>query len=308
MLKALRKKINSDIAGITACGCCSIGAVIIASVFLVFVVPEYQMINSFQQDSCMMYDCGGEMLCRNSLNLSVLAELLILILLCCALAGSCVERRAPGVCSWSTLANTDHCTLYYNVTVLRVGFPHARLLFYILNLFPPIPTLSVPSAAQSCVNVDDIGTVSEKGNVVEGINFVEVRCRLNRPFWWHMQPLTCSSQVMPNESFPCFTTDAVVGEFQIYFGGQPPFSSKVRSAPSTCTSALRLTTPHALSLNQLLATTSVTFGLTLALLFLPAMILINAVVDPDFLSKLRVSFVPHAHRHSFTFFFSFPFN
>jgi hypothetical protein len=118
-----------------------------------------------------------------------------------------------------------------------------------------------------------------------------------------MQPLTCSSQVMPNESFPCFTTDAVVGEFQIYFGGQPPFSSKVRSAPSTCTSALRLTTPHAPSLNQLLATTSVTFGLTLALLFLPAMILINAVVDPDFLSKLRVSFVPHAHRHSFTCFF-----
>lgn len=101
---------------------------------------------------------------------------------------------------------------------------------------------------------------------------------------------------MPNESFPCFTTDAVVGEFQIYFGGQPPFSSKVRSAPSTCTSALRLTTPHAPSLNQLLATTSVTFGLTLALLFLPAMILINAVVDPDFLGKLRVSFVPHAHR------------
>ena len=98
---------------------------------------------------------------------------------------------------------------------------------------------------------------------------------------------------MPNESFPCFTTDAVVGEFQIYFGGQPPFSSKVRSAPSTCTSALRLTTPHAPSLNQLLATTSVTFGLTLALLFLPAMILINAVVDPDFLGKLRVSFVSH---------------
>jgi hypothetical protein len=136
MLKALRRKINSDIAGITACGCCSIGAVIIASVFLVFVAPEYQMINSFQQDSCMMYDCGGEMLCRNSQNLSVFAKLLILILLCCALAGSCVERRAPGVCSWSTLANTDHCTLYYNVSVLRVGFLHARLLFYILNYFP----------------------------------------------------------------------------------------------------------------------------------------------------------------------------
>jgi hypothetical protein len=45
----------------------------------------------------------------------------------------------------------------------------------------------------------------------------------------------------------------------------------------------------------------VTFGLTLALLFLPAMILINAVVDPDFLSKLRVSFVTL----SLDFFFSF---
>ena len=59
-----------------------------------------------------------------------------MILLCFAIAGSCVERRAPGLCSWSTLANTDRCTLYYNVSVLRVRFRHACLLFYILNFSP----------------------------------------------------------------------------------------------------------------------------------------------------------------------------
>jgi hypothetical protein len=119
-----------------------------------------------------------------------------------------------------------------------------------------------------------------------------------------MQPLTWLSQIMPNESFPCFTTNAVVGEFQIFFGGQPPLSSKVRSVNvQFCI----WTTSHALSLNQLLTTTAVTFGLTSALLFLPAMILINAVVDPDFLSKLRVRLIPHACKFTISrvFFFRF---
>lgn len=50
-------------AGCSACGCCTIGFVIVAVVFSVLVLPEYQLINSFQQDSCMMYDCGGEQRC-----------------------------------------------------------------------------------------------------------------------------------------------------------------------------------------------------------------------------------------------------
>ena len=41
--------------------------------------------------------------------------------------------------------------------------------FIYSKLFASTPTLPAPSAAQSRVHVDDIGTVSEKGNVVEGI-------------------------------------------------------------------------------------------------------------------------------------------
>jgi hypothetical protein len=39
---------------------------------------------------------------------------------------------------------------------------------------------------------------------------------------------------------------------------------------------------------QFLTTAGLTFGIVFSLLFLPAMVLINAVVDPDFLMKLRV--------------------
>jgi hypothetical protein len=61
MLKGLRRRLDTNNAGFSACGCCTIGFIVIASVFSSLVLPEYQMINSFQQDSCMMYDCGGEM-------------------------------------------------------------------------------------------------------------------------------------------------------------------------------------------------------------------------------------------------------
>jgi hypothetical protein len=59
MLKSIRRQINSHNAGCTACGCCTIGFIVIALVFSLLVLPEFQTISSFQQDSCMMYDCGG---------------------------------------------------------------------------------------------------------------------------------------------------------------------------------------------------------------------------------------------------------
>ncbi len=38
------------------------------------------------------------------------------------IAGTCLDRRSAGLCVWNALANADHCTLYYNVSVLRVRF------------------------------------------------------------------------------------------------------------------------------------------------------------------------------------------
>ena len=40
--------------------------------------------------------------------------------------------------------------------------------------------------------------------------------------------------------------------------------------------------------DQVLSTTGLTFGLATFVFFVPAMILINAVVEPEFLSKLQV--------------------
>jgi hypothetical protein len=60
MLKSLRRRLDTNTAGFAACSCCTLGFIIIMSVFGSLVLPEYQMINSFQQDSCMMYDCGGK--------------------------------------------------------------------------------------------------------------------------------------------------------------------------------------------------------------------------------------------------------
>jgi len=60
MLKTLRRNINNQNAGPIACGCCTIGFIVVMVVFFMLLLPEFQLIQSFQQDSCMMYDCGGE--------------------------------------------------------------------------------------------------------------------------------------------------------------------------------------------------------------------------------------------------------
>jgi hypothetical protein len=44
-----------------------------------------------------------------------------------------------------------------------------------------------------------------------------------------MHLVTFVVQIRPNVSLPCFTTDAISGGFQIYFGGPPPLSSKVHT-------------------------------------------------------------------------------
>ncbi len=153
MLQSLRRKISSHNAGFTACSCCTVGAVVIGLVFFFAVVPEFQMINSFQQDSCMMYDCGGDKVFVSTcghyhrpfydfcLCFCSESDLLVCSSHPAPPAGSCLDRRGAGLCSWNTAANVDHCTLYYNVSVLRVSFPvhflHNRLSFYVSHFINP---------------------------------------------------------------------------------------------------------------------------------------------------------------------------
>ena len=51
--------------------------------------------------------------------------------------------------------------------------------------------------------------------------------------------------------------------------------------------------------HQLLSTSGVALGLAMLLFFVPAMIFINAVVEPEFLDKLRVRRLSAPHHPSF---------
>lgn len=121
MIKSLRRKFNEQNAGCTACSCCSLGAFIVALVFFVLLLPEYQFVSSFLQDSCMMYDCGGGIALDHSYQLLGFLQFPPSFQHFFLTAGSCVDRRGMGLCSWNSAANIDRCTLYYNVSVLRVS-------------------------------------------------------------------------------------------------------------------------------------------------------------------------------------------
>jgi hypothetical protein len=142
-------------------------------------------------------------------------------------SGSCLDRRGAGLCSWNSVANIDKCTLYYNVSVLRVSsasFLQCAFVLLYFVLSHRISSILFP-AAQNCIHIHGVGSIAKKGNFLEGALSLRSR-RISS-----IMPaahVTFSSQIAPNVSFPCFTTDAVAGDFQIYYGGQPPYSSKVR--------------------------------------------------------------------------------